>query len=176
MGQVLHIKQIHLVKAELQKLWLGEDKIRDSIVDLLQRVVMKRLAELLPNLIVALVYGKGVTAGEQYHCRINAEKFSSFIHGHFARMFKKPANPREKLFLKDDDLSKNSVKSRTTWDKIGAQKFTIPARSPDLSPSSILLRGICIQCLGTGHNPRKFRLVFKTSEGEVGCRTIGCSG
>ena len=33
-------------------------------------------------------YGKGVTAAEQYHGRKNTEKFSSFVHEHFASMFK----------------------------------------------------------------------------------------
>ena len=82
----------------------------------------------------AIAYGKGIIKAEQYQCRINAEKFSSFIHEHFASMFKKSANPRGKLFLQDDEPSQNSVKSRAAWDKIGSQKFIIPAHSPDLNP------------------------------------------
>ena len=82
----------------------------------------------------AIAYGKGVIAAEQYHGRINAEKFSSFVHDHFASMFKKSANPRGKLFLQDGDPSQNSVKARSAWDEVGARKFTIPARSPDLNP------------------------------------------
>ena len=82
----------------------------------------------------AIAYGKGVIAAEQYHGRINAEKFSSFVHDHFASMFKKNANPRGKLFLQDGDPSQNSVKARSAWDEVGARKFTIPARSPDLNP------------------------------------------
>ena len=35
----------------------------------------------------AIAYGKGVIAAEQYHGRINAEKFSSFVCEHFASMF-----------------------------------------------------------------------------------------
>ena len=49
-------------------------------------------------------------------------------------MFKKRVNPRGKLFLQDGDPSQNSVKARSTWDEIGARKFTIPARSLDLNP------------------------------------------
>ena len=49
-------------------------------------------------------------------------------------MFKKSASARGKLFLQDDDPSQNSVKARSTWDEVGARKFTIPARSPNLNP------------------------------------------
>ena len=73
-----------------------------------------------------------VIAAEQYHGRINAEKFSSFAFEHFARMFKKSANPRGKLFCQDGDPSQNSVKTRYAWHEVGARKFSIPARSSDL--------------------------------------------
>ena len=59
----------------------------------------------------AIAYGKGVIAAEQYHDRINAESFSSFICEHFASMF-------------------NNV-----WDKVGAGKLAIPARSLSLNPT-----------------------------------------
>ena len=49
-------------------------------------------------------------------------------------MFKKCHNPKGKLFLQDGDLSQNSCKVRSAWDKIGARKFTIPACGPDLNP------------------------------------------
>ena len=55
------------------------------------------------HFMAAIAYGKGLIGAEQYHGRINAEKFSSFIREHFASMFKKSANPRGKLFLQDDD-------------------------------------------------------------------------
>ena len=48
--------------------------------------------------------------------------------------FKKSANPRDKLFLQDNDPSQNSVKARFDWDEVGPRKFTIPARSLDLNP------------------------------------------
>ena len=86
------------------------------------------------HFMAAIVYGKGVIAAEQYHGRINAEKFSSFVQEHFASMFKKSANPRGKLFPQDGHPSQNSVKARSAWDEVGARKFTIPARSPDLNP------------------------------------------
>ena len=86
------------------------------------------------HFMAAIAYGKGVIAAEQCHGRINAEKFSSFVHEHFASMFKKRTNPRGQLFLQDGDPSQNSVKARSAWDEVGARKFTIPARSPDLNP------------------------------------------
>ena len=86
------------------------------------------------NFMAATAYGKGVIAAEQYHGRINAEKFSSFVREHCASMFIKSANPREKPFLQDGDSSQNSVKARSAWDGDGARKFAIPARSPDLNP------------------------------------------
>ena len=51
------------------------------------------------HFMAAIAYGKGVIAAAQYHGRINAEKFSSFVGKHFARMFKKSANSRVKFFL-----------------------------------------------------------------------------
>ena len=38
------------------------------------------------HFMAATAYGKGVIAAEQYHGRINAEKFSSFVREHFACM------------------------------------------------------------------------------------------
>ena len=43
------------------------------------------------HFMAAIAYGKGVIAAEQYHGRINAEKFSSFVREHFASTFKKSA-------------------------------------------------------------------------------------
>ena len=42
-----------------------------------------------------------------------------------------------KLFLQNGDPSENTCKARSPWDKIGAGKFSIPARSPDLTRSKI---------------------------------------
>ena len=39
------------------------------------------------HFMAAIAYGKGVIAAEQYHGRINAEKFSSFVRENFASMF-----------------------------------------------------------------------------------------
>ena len=82
----------------------------------------------------AIAYWKRVIAAEQYFGRIDADKFSSFVHEHFASMFKICPNPKGKLFLQDRDPSQNICKARSAWDKIGAQKFSILERSPDLNP------------------------------------------
>ena len=81
----------------------------------------------------AIAFGKGVITAEQYFGRINADTFSSFVYEHFASMFKKCPNPKGKLFWQDGDPSQNGCKARSAWDKIGARKFSIPARSPDLN-------------------------------------------
>ena len=38
------------------------------------------------------------------------------------------------MLLQHEDPSQNSCKARSAWDKIGARKFSIPIRSPDLNP------------------------------------------
>ena len=86
------------------------------------------------HIMAGIAYGKGVIAAEQYFGRINADTFTSFVHEHFASMFKKCPNLKGKLFLQDGDPSQNSCKARSAWDKIGARKFSIPTRSPDLNP------------------------------------------
>ena len=78
---------------------------------------------------VAISYGNGVIAVEQYHGRINAEKFFSFVREHFAGMFKKSASPRGKYLIQDGDPSQKSVKVRSAWDEVGTRKFTMPTRS-----------------------------------------------
>ena len=85
------------------------------------------------HFMAAIAYGKGVIAVEQYFERINADTISSYVHEHFASMFKTCPNPKSKVFLQDRDPSQNSCKSRSAQDKIGAQKFSIPASSPDLN-------------------------------------------
>ena len=88
----------------------------------------------MAHIMAGIAYGKGVIAAEQYFGRINADTFTSFVHEHFASMFKKCPNLKGKLFLQDGDPSQNSCKARSAWDKIGARKFSIPTRIPDLNP------------------------------------------
>ena len=88
----------------------------------------------MAQFMAAIAYGKEVTAAEQYFGRINADTSSPFVDEHFPSMFKKYSSPRRKLFFQDRDPSQNSCKARSAWDKTGARKFSIPARSPDLNP------------------------------------------
>ena len=86
------------------------------------------------DFMAAIAYGKGVIAAEQYFGRINANTFSSFVHEHFASMFKICRSPKGKLFLQDEDPPQNSCKARSVWDKLAARRFSIQARSLDLNP------------------------------------------
>lgn len=83
---------------------------------------------------VAIAYDKGVNMAEQYTGKLNGEMFSNFILEQFPQAFQNSANPRGKLFLQDGDPSQNSKKSKEALEQIGAKKFSIPARSPDMNP------------------------------------------
>ena len=69
------------------------------------------------HFMAAIAYGKGVVPAEQYFGRINADTFSSFVHEHFASIFRKFPNLRRKLLLQDEDPSHNSCKARSAWDE-----------------------------------------------------------
>ena len=60
--------------------------------------------------------------------------FAHFIHKHFEETFKKSNSPKDKLFLQDGDPSQNSRKANNAMYKVGAKKFSIPARSSDMNP------------------------------------------
>ncbi len=86
------------------------------------------------HFMVAIGYGCGVVLCEQYQGRLNGKLFADFVRDHFKETFKKSANPRGKMFLQDGDPSQNSGIARDAMFKMGAKKFSIPARSPDLNP------------------------------------------
>ena len=86
------------------------------------------------HFMAAIAHGKGVILAEQYEGKINGEKFSDFIRSRFPTMFENSANSRGKLFLQDGDPSQNSKVARDAMEDVGARKFSIPARSPDLNP------------------------------------------
>ena len=86
------------------------------------------------HFMVAIAYGKGTVMCEQYAGNISGEKFSGIIRQEFPALFERSANPKGKLFLQDGDPSQNSKKSRDAMNDIGAKKFSIPPRSPDLNP------------------------------------------
>ena len=86
------------------------------------------------HFMVAIGYGCGVVLCEQYHGRLNGKLFADFVRDHFKETFEKSANPRGKMFLQDGDPSQNSALARDAMWTMGAKKFSIPARSPDLNP------------------------------------------
>ena len=86
------------------------------------------------HFLVAIAYGKGVLLAEQYEGQLNGEKFADFIKANFPTVFAASSNPRGKLFLQDGDPSQNSRKAEEAMKVVGARKFKIPARSPDLNP------------------------------------------
>ena len=88
----------------------------------------------IAHFIVAISFNKGVILCEQYFGKISGEMFADFIHKHFKEAFKKSNNPKDKLFLQDGDTSQNSRKVNNAMYKVGAKKFSIPARSPDMNP------------------------------------------
>lgn len=82
----------------------------------------------------AVAYGKGVVLCEQYHGKLNGKSFADFVREHFPRIFATCANRKGKLFLQDGDPSQNSKKAKDTMHSVGARKFSIPPRSPDINP------------------------------------------
>ena len=86
------------------------------------------------HFMVAIAYMKGVILCEQYEGRVNGEMFANFIYKHFESTFERSANPAGKLFLQDGDPSQNSKKAKIALDAVGARKFSIPPRSPDMNP------------------------------------------
>jgi len=83
---------------------------------------------------VAISYTRGVVLCEQYFGRINGEKFCRLVDRCFPQAFHLSINPYDKLFLQDGDPSQNSALAMETFEDLGANVFSIPARSPDLNP------------------------------------------
>ena len=65
---------------------------------------------------------------------MNGQRFVDFVREHFPRIFPTSANRKGKLFLQDGDPSQNSKKAKDAMHSVGARKFSIPPRSPDLNP------------------------------------------
>ena len=64
----------------------------------------------------------------------NHEMFPDFILKHSQEAFKKSNSPKDELFLQDFDPSQNSRKAINAMYQVGAKKFSIPARRPDMNP------------------------------------------
>ena len=86
------------------------------------------------HFLVGIGYGRGVVLCEQYEGRLNGQKFADFVRERLPEAFKESVNPRGKLFLQDGDPSQNSKLAKDAIYSIGARKFSIPPRSPDLNP------------------------------------------
>ena len=83
---------------------------------------------------VGISYDKGIILCKQYFGCINGEKISRFISDNFIATFQKSLNPANRMFLQDGDPSQNSKLAKQALKSIGATKFDIPPRSPDLNP------------------------------------------
>ena len=83
---------------------------------------------------MAISFNKRVILREQYFAKISGEMFAHFVHKHFKEAFEKSNNPKDKLYLQDGDPSQNSRKVNNVMYKVGAKKFSIPVRSPDMNP------------------------------------------
>ena len=53
---------------------------------------------------------------------------------HACYLLPRLSNPKGKLFVQDGDPSQNSKKAKDAIHAIGARKFSIPPRSPDINP------------------------------------------
>ncbi len=83
---------------------------------------------------VSIAYGKGVISCDQYFERLTGEIFAGYVRLHFPCIFEKSANPTAKRFVQDGDPCQNSAVARRAFKEVGALKFSIPPRSPDLNP------------------------------------------
>ena len=88
----------------------------------------------MAHFFAAIAYEKRVLLCEQYMGNLNGTLFSEFVRKYFPDLFKRSNNPKGKIFLQDGDPSQNSRKARVAILAVGASKFSIPARSPDLNP------------------------------------------
>ena len=86
------------------------------------------------HFIAAIAHGKGMVLCEQYHGKLNDQSFANFVREHFPGLFRNSSNLKGKLFLQDRDPFQNSKKAKEAIHGMGARKFSIPPRSPDMNP------------------------------------------
>ena len=94
------------------------------------------------HFVVAIAYNKGVILAEQYEGHLNGQKFADFVREQFPKLFENSSNKTGKLFLQNGDPGQNSRKAQQAISAVGAKKFTIPARSPDLNPIENIFHNI----------------------------------
>jgi len=82
---------------------------------------------------VGIAYDAGVVLCEQYHDRLNGKKFGDLARRHFPGAFEN-FHTDSKVFLQDGCPIQNSAEAKKAFKEIGAEIFSIPARSPDVNP------------------------------------------
>ena len=82
---------------------------------------------------VAIAYGKGVIICEEYD-KLNGDYFADFIKRNFINMFGAADKDNCRYFVQDGDRSQNSKKAKEALQRVKAEVFHIPPRSPDLNP------------------------------------------
>ena len=119
------------------------------------------------HFIAAIVYGRGVICCEQYTDNMSGKLFASFQHEHFKEIFSKSANPRGMLFLQDGDPSQNSKLAHEAISSVGVRLFSIPARSPDLSPIENMFNLVRTKLHGDALDKNITRETFKQFSSRV---------
>ena len=86
------------------------------------------------RLFVAISYDVGVVVCHEYK-HLDGAAFKNIINNHFEDIFvKSHKRYQSKMFLQDGDPSQNSAAAKKALEKIKAEVFSIPPRSPDLNP------------------------------------------
>ena len=134
MESALLINTIHRIRHELQKQWLGEGIMRGLKYKCTTKGSHEGTGGKVVHFIAAIAHGKGMVLCEQYHGKLSGQSFASFVQEHFPGLFHNSSNPKGKLFLQDGDPSQNSKKAKEAIHGMGARKFSIPPRSPDMNP------------------------------------------
>ena len=92
--------------------------------------------------IVCITYGKGITLCKHYTETLCRKFFAKFIRKNFRKCFTQCGKKNGQTFLQDGDPSQNSKLACAALAEVGATKFSIPARSPDLNPIENIFNNI----------------------------------
>lgn len=85
------------------------------------------------NFYVGISYGKGVVTCKGYTGQMNANRYSEIIVPKIEDGLKESINPTGKRIIQDNCKIMNSQVVVQSLTDIGAQRFKIPARSPDIN-------------------------------------------
>ena len=83
---------------------------------------------------VAIGYRRGVLGAFPYDGHLNGEKFAEFVSEKFPTLLENSINPTGRYFVQDNCPIQNSKVAVEAMGKVGAYRFKIPPRSPDLNP------------------------------------------